>query len=651
MGQKIVAKTLDECLRIASNKLSKPQSNIKYTIVSQKKGLFHKECIIDVEDEQEVEQEVEQEDEKSAIEEDVVNTNPVETIQPERVKVEDGKIILLTNENEYFNLKVDSSVTLTIDGMPFQKDQKVNSKSVIKYSCQGVKGSRNMKLTTNDLEARISIDYDLPLIGSVKCNIRGTTLFVNLDLQKADDMPHYTVDEIRKVLSDKNIVYGIDEEAIKKASTDKKVDNLVIAKGLKAIDDENDEIKINIEEVKSDENLEDKKIDYRAAKAIKSVDVGDLIAELIIGREGKDGVNIYGNPIKRKLKKSLQLKVGEGCKIEGNRVIAIREGQLSIKGNTFIVHQVLEVDNDVDIKSGNIKFVGDVKINRNVSEGMTVEAGNNLEIDGNIEQATIMARGNCILRGSVINSRVYVGVEGENEHDKLTKLNNLLNDVNILSACLKELEEKGVLDGKNVGQVARLIIDSKCRSTNSDGNEVLKLQIEGDNFIRLKQVIKSKIVGLGPASIKYSQELNEVKERLETEIEPIQARLNESSNLYLNYIQDSNITTTGNVYIEGKGQYTSKINSMGDITFTRDNAVCRGGELIAGGNISAKTIGSTGGVSTILRVPKDGVITAEVAYNNTIFFFGERKYTLEIPSKKLKAYMENGEINVDKLIL
>lgn len=648
MGQKIVAKTLDECLRIAANKLSKPQSNIKYTIISQKKGLFHKECIIDVEDEQEVERE----DKKSDIEEEVMNTKPVEIIQPERVKVEDGKITLLTNENEYFNLKVDSSVTLTIDGMPFLEDQKVNSNSVIKYSCQGVKGSRNMKITTSDLEARISIEYDLPLIGSVKCNIRGTTLFVNLDLQKADDIPHYTVDEIRKVLSDKNIVYGIDEEAIKKASTDSKVDNLLIAKGVKAIDDEDDEIKINdIEERKADNDHENKKIDYRAARTIKSVDVGDLIAELIIGREGKDGINIYGNPIKRKLKKSLQLKAGEGCKIEGNRVIAIREGQLSIKGNTFIVHQVLEVDNDVDIKSGSIKFVGDVKINRNVSEGMTVEAGNNLEIEGNIEQATIMARGNCILRGSVINSRVYVGVEGEDEHDKLTKLNKLLNDVNIIIACLKELEEKGVLDGKNVGQVARLIIDSKCRSTNSDGNEVLKLQIEGDNFIRLKQVIKSKIVGLGPASIKYSQELNEVKERLETEIEPIQARLNESSNIYLNYIQDSNITTTGNAYIEGKGQYTSKINSMGDITFTRDNAVCRGGELIAGGNISAKTIGSTGGVSTILRVPKDGVITAEVAYNNTIFFFGERKYTLEIPSKKLKAYMENGEINVDKLIL
>lgn len=648
MGQRIVAKTLDECLRIASNKLSKPQSNIKYTIVSQKKGLFHKECIIEVNEEKVIENE----DNTSDIEEQVIKVQPKEPTQPEKVKVDGNKIILLTNENEFLNLKVDSSVTLIIDGMPFLEGQKVNSQSVITYSCNGVKGTRDIKLNTNELEARISIEYDPPLIGSVKCNIKGSTLNVNLDLQKSNDMPHYTVDEIQKVLSDKSIVYGIDEEALKKASVEDKVDNLLIAKGVKAIDDEDDEIKLNdIEDRQADSDHEEKKIDYRAARTIKSVDVGDLIAELIIGREGKDGINIYGNPIKRKLKKSLQLKAGEGCKIEENQVIATREGQLTIKGNTFIVHKVLEVDNDVDIKSGSVKFVGDVKINRNVNEGMSVDAGNNLEIDGNVEQATIMARGTCILRGSAINSKIYVGVTGEDEHAKLTKLNNLLNDVNVLNSCLRELEEKGVLDGKNVGQVARLIIDSKCRSINANGNEVLKLNIEGENFVRLKEIIKGKIVGLGPASIKYSQELNEVRERLESEIDPIQSRLNESSNLYLNYIQDCNITTTGTVYIDGKGQYTSKVTAMGDIIFTKDNSVCRGGELVAGGNISAKTIGSTGGVSTILRVPKDGVITAEVAYNNTIFFFGERKYTLEIPSKKLKAYLADGEINVDKLML
>ena len=206
MGQKIVAKTLDECLRIAANKLSKPQSNNKYTIVSQKKGLFHKECIIEVQEEKKEEQE----DKNSDIEEQIMNTKSVEESQPDQIKIEDGKIILLTNENEYFNLKVDSAVTLKVDGLPFLEDQKVNSKSVIEYSCQDVKGNRNMKITTNELEARISIEYDLPLIGSVKCYIRGTTLVVNLDLQKSNDMPHYTVDEIQKVLSDKNIVYGID---------------------------------------------------------------------------------------------------------------------------------------------------------------------------------------------------------------------------------------------------------------------------------------------------------------------------------------------------------------------------------------------------------------------------------------------------------
>ena len=109
---------------------------------------------------------------------------------------------------------------------------------------------------------------------------------------------------------------------------------------------------------------------------------------------------------------------------------------------------------------------------------------------------------------------------------------------------------------------------------------------------------------------------------------------------------------TGNVYIEGKGQYTSVIKALGDIIFTRNAAVSRGGELIASGNIKAKVLGSMAGVSTIVRVPKDKIITADIAYNNTTFYFGERKYTLENPSKNVKAYVdEKGEIEVEKLLL
>ena len=54
----------------------------------------------------------------------------------------------------------------------------------------------------------------------------------------------------------------------------------------------------------------------------------------------------------------------------------------------------------------------------------------------------------------------------------------------------------------------------------------------------------------------------------------------------------------------------------------------------------------------MLKVPKKGRIIAEVAYNNTVFCFGEKQMMLEISSKNVEAYLDKtGEITIDKFVL
>ena len=54
----------------------------------------------------------------------------------------------------------------------------------------------------------------------------------------------------------------------------------------------------------------------------------------------------------------------------------------------------------------------------------------------------------------------------------------------------------------------------------------------------------------------------------------------------------------------------------------------------------------------MLKVPKDGVITADIAYNNTTFCFGEKQLVLDVSSRNVKAYVdEMGDITIDKLLL
>ena len=80
--------------------------------------------------------------------------------------------------------------------------------------------------------------------------------------------------------------------------------------------------------------------------------------------------------------------------------------------------------------------------------------------------------------------------------------------------------------------------------------------------------------------------------------------------------------------------------------------MARGGILKAGKDIKARIVGSIAGVTTTLIVPEDGVISADIAYQNSKFIIGSKQYLLQKSSKEVKAYMNNkGEIVVDKFIL
>ena len=75
----------------------------------------------------------------------------------------------------------------------------------------------------------------------------------------------------------------------------------------------------------------------------------------------------------------------------------------------------------------------------------------------------------------------------------------------------------------------------------------------------------------------------------------------------------------------------------------------RGGSISARERISCITVGSPGGVVTRLEVEKEGEILVEKSYQNTHFILGEKEMLLDIPSKKVHAYIgKDGLVNIDK---
>lgn len=638
-------KNLEECLTKAEKVLNVRKGDINYKILKEEKGIFSKRiCEI----------EVDMKDEITSSKEELENNITLEDNNKfEEIEVYENKIILTKEHSEEYELYFDPEIEVKVNDVRISNGHKVTNKDEIICSTEEIKAKRSIKIEVSPLSAKATTSFNSSLVGKVTCRKIKNNIRVKNKMVKGRNAPLYKKDEIKALLLEKNVVYGHNEEAIDKLCTEYNLSNIEIAKGTPVVDDRND--KINIFFKSSKKNFEDdtdEKIDYKNLYSIASVSAGEKIAELIVGEFGNDGMDIFGKPSTRKLKKTIQLRTGQGCKIEGDYVIAMIDGQPTVKNGMFHIHKVLQTPGDVDLKSGNIKFVGDVKIDGAVKSGMTVEAGNSLEIIGSVEESKIIAQGETRILGSLINSEVIVGARDLLKQNYIDALTDFKNDMDMLVTSVMDIKSRSFLSkGMSDGQIVKLLMETKFKTLQKKSFRILN-GLEGEYSNQIRGFIRNKLIGMGPLKIKFTSELHEFLLWIEKEIEPLKEEMFIPVDVNIAYSQDSSIESTGSIYINGKGEYISKITARGDIIFTQNRAVARGGELKAGRKIEIKTVGSNAGVTTTLRVPKDGQITADIAYQNTVFFFGEMKYILETASKNVNAFLDNkGEIIVEKFVL
>lgn len=640
MSYKFSGKKLEECLSKAESKLSISRKNFNYKILEEEKGLFKKHCVIEVELK-------EMKKEKSETDS---NEN--------KIVVTEEKIMLKMTGEAEIEFTKDIKLYVNNEEVTEKNSVIVKASDNIKYECENEMANRNLNiwLSKDKMQAKITIEYVPEKIRKVTGCFKGkekielATEFVDGKLP-----PLFTKDELMQALKDKGIVYGIIESEVNKAVSEREVKDLLVAKGLEVIHDEDDQIKVNFEKTKRNVEADSrKKIDYKNLYAMANVEEGEVIAEVICGKEGRDGIDVTGHELKKKKKKLINLVAREGCKVENDKVIATIEGRPNVKNGIFSVNRVLETKHDVDIKTGNIDFIGDVVISGSVKDGMTVESGNSIQIDKNVESAKIISQGEINIGGSVINSELIGGADtiGIKEHIEFMK--KFKNELELIVKSVKEVRAKHVISEKKPdGEIIKLLLETKFRDVEKEAKEILK-DNNYDNAVmdKIKQFLREKIIGSGALGIKYYDQLYELIKCIDNEIEPEINKITCPVDIYFNYCQDTKVKTTGNIFITGKGQYVSDLSAEGDIEFLSDGAVARGGTVQAGKNIRGKVVGSVAGVTTVLKVPKDGVITLDVAYQNSMFIIGERQYLLEKASKEIKAYMDSkGEIVVDKFVL
>lgn len=654
---RFVGKTLESCLTKASEELNISVDLIKYDVINEKTGFFKKSCTIDVYLQSSGEDE--KEEAKGKLEEKTETTTKRKL---GLVKIIDGNLIISdpAEGNEKATIIKGSGITLKVDDKEVAGKVQVTSESKIEviFPEQGAKRELNIKVSEDKLLAFAIVKYIPMVTYKLEDVVEGRMVTLNSEILKKEYPPKYTKDEIVKELKNRGIIFGISEEIIEDLAKGHNEEEVRIASGQPVTKGEDDTVEIYFKHSSKKEfEVDDSgNIDFKSIGNITSVKKGDVICKRIKGKDGMPGKNIYGQPIQPNRKKEKDIVAKEGCNfIDENTIVATIDGRPEVKGTVFSVHNVYQVNSDVDIKTGNINFIGDVIIHGEVKEGMNVEAGNTLQVNSNVLRAIIKAGGDVEIKGNVISSSIVAG----GEYLKVTKyieelehFSNLLEEV--YKTVLDVKSNKVIKSNVSDSDLIRAIVDSKYKMFISRFNSLIKCMQEfNDTNNKVFRILHDKFSDVYFSKIKDFQELKTAEELVREKIETLKRFDEMASHLNASYIQDSNIECSGNVYVTSKGVYKSFITAMQGIYLVgQGESNVRGGILRAKHEIKVKTVGTPAGVSTVLAVSKDGHIYCDVAYLNTKFIVGEREFTLYESYKNVHVYIDkDSELAVDKFKL
>ncbi|MBR4600059.1 MAG: DUF342 domain-containing protein, partial [Treponema sp.] len=216
-----------------------------------------------------------------------------------------------------------------------------------------------------------------------------------------------TVEQIKSALTQQGVVAGISDEKIQ-ALVDKPAYNepVVVAEALLPVDGKDAYITYNFETDRSKiraKQAANGQVDFKELNLIQNVVEGQPLAQKVLAQQGKAGKTLYGRYLEAKNGRDVPIPLGKNVTVDkdGRTVLASCNGQVLLINDKICVEPIMEVDG-VNIKTGNITFLGTVIVKGAVEDGFNVKASGNIEVSGTVGKCTLESDGDIIVSSGII---------------------------------------------------------------------------------------------------------------------------------------------------------------------------------------------------------------------------------------------------------
>ncbi len=256
---------------------------------------------------------------------------------------------------------------------------------------------------------------------------------------------------------------------------------------------------------------EEGNVDYKKLNNIQNVIADQPLAQKIPAERGKGGKTLFGRYLEAKNGKDIQIQLGANVKLDrdGVTIKAEIDGEVMLVNGKVTVEPIKYLD-AVNVKTGDVKFVGTVVIKGNVQEGYKVEA-TNIEVNGIVDKSRLEATGNIIVRQGVFGKGEGFIKAGKSLWAKF------INDTTV------EVEENVIVSdsivNSNVTAMKNIVLRGK------------KAQIIGGHLMATEEICARKIgspgggtetileVGVDPRAKKRLEELQNMQAKATKEYE------------------------------------------------------------------------------------------------------------------------------------
>ncbi len=214
-------------------------------------------------------------------------------------------------------------------------------------------------------------------------------------------------DTLLSVLRNNRVVYGVNEGALQAIEDKPRYrEPVLVAEGMKPQNGKDAGVLFNFETDKSRIHLKeaaDGKVNFRELGLIQNVMAGQPLARRIPPETGKPGRTVTGKIIPARNGKDASPPLGRNVHLgdDGLTIIADLNGQVTFIGGKINVEEILTIQGDVSLKTGNVMFLGTVIVQGNVEDGYSVKASGNIEVRGNVGKAEVVAEGDVVIHQGI----------------------------------------------------------------------------------------------------------------------------------------------------------------------------------------------------------------------------------------------------------